>query len=80
MSEPRLPAIDTDLCTACGVCVEVCPAGALAMNQTGPYFSAPTNCSYCTDCEALCPTGAITCDFEIGWGSEIDLNDPSIII
>ncbi len=69
MTDLSLPSIDMSLCTACGICVEICPAHALEMSPDGPRFSTPENCTWCSDCEALCPSSAITCDFEIGWGS-----------
>ena len=50
--------IDQDICIGCGLCVEVCPAGTISMQNgkaavTGSYSMA------CGHCEAVCPVGAI---------------------
>jgi ferredoxin len=74
MTNQHLPTIDYELCTACSICVAVCPTGALAMSENGPYFFSPENCTYCTDCESLCPSSAISCDFEITWEPETSLD------
>ncbi len=51
-----LPRFDADTCTGCGVCVEGCPAQALAPGAP-PRFS-PRQCIRCYCCQELCPTGA----------------------
>ncbi len=50
--------IDTEACTGCGACVDVCPEGALAMvNQVAQVDEeACTGCGACLD---ICPHGAI---------------------
>ena len=65
-----LPAINPELCTACGLCAESCPEHALDMlPQQGPVFTRPQNCTYCMICEDVCPEHAIRCELEIVWGS-----------
>jgi len=51
-------SIDPGSCIGCGLCVEVCPAGTISMQDgkavvTGSYSMA------CGHCEAVCPVGAI---------------------
>lgn len=51
-------SVDPDLCIGCGLCVEVCPARTLSMQDgkalvTGAYSMA------CGHCEAVCPVNAI---------------------
>ncbi len=60
-----LPQIDLSVCDRCGLCVLVCPTGALALAAGGPYFSVPVACTYCTECEAVCPQSAVACAFQI---------------
>lgn len=66
----RLPAIDAGLCSLCGACAAACPADALAMGSSGPFFAAPENCTFCGDCETLCPSAAIRCEYYIVWGPQ----------
>jgi uncharacterized protein (DUF362 family)/Pyruvate/2-oxoacid:ferredoxin oxidoreductase delta subunit len=53
------PKADPSLCTACGTCVEQCPAGALVMHKDLPQVSAG-ECITCFCCQELCPEKAIT--------------------
>jgi nitroreductase/NAD-dependent dihydropyrimidine dehydrogenase PreA subunit len=57
-------SIDRNLCTQCGTCVEVCPAGV--MSQAAPK-SQPVvdealaeDCLRCGHCTAVCPGGALS--------------------
>lgn len=53
-------------CTACGVCVQACPAGALAWRESGtePVLGTleqlTAACDGCLRCVTLCPAGALT--------------------
>ncbi len=58
--------VDISRCKACDICVDVCPAGVLAMvasDQTilGATISVqyPDACIGCNDCELSCPDFAI---------------------
>ncbi len=58
--------VDTSRCKACDICVDVCPAGVLAMkaepsSTLGAMISivAPESCIGCNECELLCPDFAI---------------------
>lgn len=61
-SESAHVSIDTELCTGCGSCVEVCKDFGLelkndkAVLSTYPMFG----CIGCAHCMAVCPTGAIS--------------------
>lgn len=61
--EWRFPAGEVVNCTHCGVCVGVCPGGALDLDQRSiPYLARPGACTICRLCENVCP------------GREIDFN------
>lgn len=55
----KKPRCRTDACKKCGVCVEVCPAGAITRGEEFPTFDYST-CIRCYCCQELCPHGAIT--------------------
>ena len=58
--------VNTDRCKACDICVDVCPAGVLAMKPDatsvlGAMISvvAQDDCIGCNECELSCPDFAI---------------------
>jgi 2-oxoglutarate ferredoxin oxidoreductase subunit delta len=58
--------VDTVRCKACDKCVDVCPAGVLAMvaeptSTLGAMISVevPDACIGCNECELICPDFAI---------------------
>lgn len=67
-SEWKRPSIDTELCSACGLCVSVCTAEALSIaypRYRGDFhvtaiLSAEKKCVGCGLCEQACPLEAIT--------------------
>jgi MinD superfamily P-loop ATPase len=52
-----VPVVDGDLCTACGICAEVCQYHAIAVLKKPLIF--PELCHGCGGCALACPTGAI---------------------
>ena len=53
----------TDVCIACGKCVDTCSFGAI-----GDDFAAnPVDCASCQTCGGICPVGAI--DFKPRWSA-----------
>ena len=60
-----IPGFKNELCTGCGLCVEICPEGALEMLDGLPRLKHNGSCSYCSLCEEACPSGAITLTYEI---------------
>jgi len=48
--------VNTEKCSRCGVCKEVCPAAAVGLN---PYPEFNRNCFDCFNCIRLCPEDAI---------------------
>lgn len=51
--------VDPGLCTGCGLCVRVCPAGTLAL-VAGKAAVTGTRSIQCGHCAAVCPVGAVT--------------------
>jgi len=53
--------IDSSLCRACGICVELCPKGVL--KAVPPLRKAqvaePDKCTGCLLCQELCPDWAV---------------------
>jgi uncharacterized protein (DUF362 family)/NAD-dependent dihydropyrimidine dehydrogenase PreA subunit len=54
----RKPKCARDLCKRCGICAEVCPAGALTSDEEFPTFDYK-KCIRCYCCQEMCPEGAI---------------------
>lgn len=68
-----LPQVKTEICSRCGMCIEVCPCHSVDLEQGAPVFTCPDECTtQCTEdtgcgcvCEDACPEGAISCSFEV---------------
>jgi len=54
------PNIDQEECTACDLCIENCPATALAMSDDDALLVDMDRCFGCGVCATFCPTDAIT--------------------
>lgn len=54
-----MPEWDAELCTACGTCIERCPADALAEAFDGPPGLNADRCIGCAVCATGCPAEAI---------------------
>lgn len=53
--DPVLPSVAvTGTCTACAVCVQICPAGALALEGEDLTLN-PERCIECSKCVTMCP-------------------------
>ena len=51
--------VDPDLCTGCGVCVDMCPMGAISLRDNTAQVDVQ-KCTGCGICEDECPVGAIS--------------------
>ena len=52
-----LAAVDEEKCDACGACRDVCPDGAISVDQTARVDRE--RCTGCGRCVAECPQGAL---------------------
>jgi len=59
------PIIDESRCDGCGLCVELCSTGALALRDGKAVVVNPGACLYEGVCEDICPRGAIGRPFEV---------------
>ena len=50
--------INTETCIGCGCCGEVCPAGALELEEKAVVFE--DYCTGCGICIEMCPVGALS--------------------
>jgi uncharacterized protein (DUF362 family)/NAD-dependent dihydropyrimidine dehydrogenase PreA subunit len=54
------PFINTERCSLCGRCVEVCPVGCMTQEEQQPISIDHNRCIRCFCCQELCPGGAVT--------------------
>jgi heterodisulfide reductase subunit A len=58
--EPITSYVDPDLCSGCGMCIEVCPYAAIVRDENGKSKVLEALCKGCGACGATCPQAAIT--------------------
>jgi heterodisulfide reductase subunit A len=57
--EPTTAVIDEELCSACGICIGLCPFTAITLdNEKGVSVVNDALCKGCGTCVAACPSGA----------------------
>ena len=67
---PEMPELDVEKCDCCGLCVGVCPCGAIVMTNNAITITDTEECGWCTLCELVCPSEAITCAYVIVFDEE----------
>lgn len=60
-----VPEILPARCDGCGLCVRVCPTGALVLMAEKATLAHPAACEYHGLCERICPRQAISRPFQI---------------
>jgi len=51
--------VDKLICAGCGVCIQVCPKGAIKIGADGKAVIDQKKCIKCVKCKDICPLGAI---------------------
>ena len=59
VSNTRKIRINHEFCVGCGLCLEICPQGAISI-QSGLAVIDQARCKGCGICIDACPRGAIT--------------------
>jgi len=63
--------LDRKRCVGCGLCVEICPQGALAMDEGKAMIVDLDGCMECGACANNCPSGAVAVTPGVGCASYI---------
>jgi heterodisulfide reductase subunit A len=58
--EPITSSVNADTCSGCGICIQVCPYGAIRRDENGKAKVIEALCKGCGSCGATCPQGAVT--------------------
>jgi ferredoxin len=57
-----IAVVDREECAGCGICYDVCPEGAIAIDITARIDSR--KCTACLECVNRCPRGAIAIKYK----------------
>ena len=63
--------VDSDKCTGCGMCLEVCPHGVLAINEKRVLIRTRDACMECGACSINCPVGAVFVEAGVGCAAAV---------
>ena len=55
--------VDKEMCIGCGVCIEICKAGAIKLRNGSAKVS--DSCISCGTCVSYCPQNAISLDLTL---------------
>jgi ferredoxin len=69
-------AINPEACTGCGRCLEVCPTGALSIDEARPVVDQSL-CRNCEACVSACPEGALVAVDALVPAAETGLPEPA---
>jgi len=63
--------VDSDKCTGCGMCIEVCPHGVLAIDEKRVRIRNRDACMECGACSLNCPVGAVSVEAGVGCAAAV---------
>lgn len=66
MYEENTLRFDRELCTDCGMCLQVCPHGVFAGDDGEVRLANRSACMECGACQINCAFGAVTVDSGVG--------------
>ncbi|MBI5015206.1 MAG: 4Fe-4S binding protein [Deltaproteobacteria bacterium] len=55
-----VPAVDSERCTGCGSCVDICPMDSLSLDGNDRAVRNPVRCIGCGLCVSACPEGSLS--------------------
>ncbi len=58
MNSREFPKVNSDICSGCQECVNICPAEAIII-ESGVARIIENNCRACYVCQSVCPMEAI---------------------
>jgi NAD-dependent dihydropyrimidine dehydrogenase PreA subunit len=67
---------DSELCTGCGMCVEVCPHAVFRLEADHAVLADRDACIECGACMTNCEAGAIQVDVGVGCAAAILATGP----
>ncbi|MEA2055938.1 MAG: 4Fe-4S binding protein [Candidatus Thermoplasmatota archaeon] len=50
---------EMDVCNQCGLCIDICPVGAITRKKTGVVILDKNTCVGCQACVGFCPSGTM---------------------
>jgi len=53
----QFPKVGSEKCTACGICIEICPMETIHMKDNKAWVEI-ANCTNCRECMQVCPVDA----------------------
>jgi NAD-dependent dihydropyrimidine dehydrogenase PreA subunit len=68
--------LDGDLCTGCGMCVEVCPHAVFRLEGGHAFVDDRDACIECGACQTNCEAGALQVDVGVGCARAILATGP----
>ena len=55
----KASSYEMDVCNQCGLCIDMCPVGAITRKKTGVVTLDKTTCVGCQACVGFCPSGTM---------------------
>jgi len=62
---------NTEKCTGCGRCTEVCPHGVFELHEKKAFITDKDLCMECGACANNCEFGAISVDYGVGCAAAV---------
>jgi ferredoxin len=63
--------LDPEKCAGCGICLEVCPHGVLAMDEGRARIANRDACMECGACARNCPAHAVSVQVGVGCAAAV---------